>query len=809
MLIPAVFLTSLSSLAFEVLLTRVFSISQWHHLSFMVISLALFGFAASGTGLSLLDQKRTGWEKQFSTPRAVRGLIIAQVLTELGAFAGLGRLPLDYFKLPSEPVQALYLLVAYLLLAIPFFFAGLIISLAYADRPAKTGLIYLATMAGSAIGALVPVLLLPSLDVGRSIVATAVIPLVGLFRESAGNRPAGLTSRAGSAAFRLALGTGLAAALFGSTLFFSDIAPLFRVRPSPYKALSQALMFPDTTMTGSSAGIRGRVCRISSPHLRFAPGLSLKHTDPIPAQWAAFEDGENQTVFYDSSDRERLGFSRHSLLWAGYRLCPAPDSVLLIQHGGGAALPAALISAAREIRVLAWPPEIGRFVEAHYGLRVITETPRAYLARHPARFDLIQVEHWGASLPGTASLSQHHLFTLEAVSEYLRHLSARGVLIISRKLRLPPSDAIRMWATAYESLRSHGLPLPERHLIMLRNWDTYTLIVSRSPLPSGNDVDAFAETLNFDLVFRSGLDPAAVNRFNVFDRPFYFNAIHTLAAAYRSGTQKEYFKTALMDIAPQSDNRPFPEKFIKWSGIHAVFTAMGKRLYPLMLSGETVILVVLAEALVVALVLLGLPLVSAAAGSTRFATGQTLYFLAVGAGFMFVELFFIHQFVLLFGDPVISFTVVLAGILVSSGLGGIISQHIRPARLPVVLIVLGSVLLCACSGIAGLVREMLELPTFCRYGIALLTLFPLGILLGIPFPAGMRHLPTSPVQRAYAWSANGCTAVLTAVFSTQLAITIGIQTILFCGARRLPGCRDGPRPDVESDPQAGKTPIIF
>ena len=52
MLLVSVFFVSLSTLAFEVLLTRVFSIGQWNHLSFLVISIALFGFGFVGEMLA-------------------------------------------------------------------------------------------------------------------------------------------------------------------------------------------------------------------------------------------------------------------------------------------------------------------------------------------------------------------------------------------------------------------------------------------------------------------------------------------------------------------------------------------------------------------------------------------------------------------------------------------------------------------------------------------------------------------------------------------------------------------------------------
>ena len=148
MILTAVFFLSLSALAFEVLLTRVFSISQWNHLSFMVISIALFGFAASGTFLSIIDTRKKGWEKRLSSNDSIKILIILYTVTAIASFVVLNRIPLDYFRLPLEPIQTLYLLTAYLLLSLPFFFTGLVVSIAYAFIPEKTGLVYFASMGG-------------------------------------------------------------------------------------------------------------------------------------------------------------------------------------------------------------------------------------------------------------------------------------------------------------------------------------------------------------------------------------------------------------------------------------------------------------------------------------------------------------------------------------------------------------------------------------------------------------------------------------------------------------------------------------
>ena len=159
-----------------------------------------------------------------------------------------------------------------------------------------------------------------------------------------------------------------------------------------------------------------------------------------------------------------------------------------------------------------------------------------------------------------------------------------------------------------------------------------------------------------------------------------------------------------------------------------------------------------------------------------------LYFLAVGAGFMFVELFFIKKYIIIFSDPVISFTVVLAGILIFSGLGGYCSQRIGSRSLRNVLLALIIVLILVFLGLEPMIRTILGFPKILQYTFAILLLIPSCFLVGLPFPMGMRYLLDHPAQRAYAWTANGCASVLTSILSAQIALSLGIPIIILCAA---------------------------
>ncbi len=777
----AVFLVSLSSLTFEVLLTRIFAINQWNHLSFMVIGIALLGFAAGGTWLSILGAKGGGWEYRLSAGNSMAAIVMLYVCGTIFAFVTLNGLPLDYFRLPLEPIQGLYLLLAFVILTLPFFFAGTWIAIAFAAFPDKTGTVYFASMAGSACGAVLPAILLPLWDEGRLVVIAALIPLVvvpaAVGRKAA---PGKQTGRRYRTYRRL-----LAAALFliiagGGFLLSPGNRQWLSVEPSTYKSLRQALRLPDTRLLGTHHDIAARIDEIASPYLRFAPGLSLKYSGSLPQQHAVFRDGDSRLVLYHGLNSETAGFARYTLSYTGYHLHRQPDDVLIVQGDGGLAAACAVASGAGTVTVVEKNPVVARRLAAHYGPRlgVYSGHFREYLQRCDRRFDVIHVENWGTSLAGSAALDQRYEFTRDSITGYLKRLKSGGVLIISRNLQLPPSDSLRMWTTACQALVELGIDEPTAHLLLLRNWDTYTLLVFRGPPPAAAAISAFIEERNFDLVFFHRMQRRQINRYAVYDEPFYHNEIMRLYRAFQTGQIAMVLKAYPLDIAPQSDNRPFPSRIIKWHRLPELYRSTGSRLYYLLMSGEIIVAVVLVEAVAVSMLLLGVPTRVIRKRRRPLSGGAFLYFLSVGAGFMFVELYFIKQLVLVFGHPTVSFTVAASGMLVFSAAGGLFSQRLHAPALPRwIALLLASMTLTVifCQELLG---RFVELSTIWKIAASLALLAPSAVLAGIPFPAGMRLLLKQPIDRAQAWTANGCASILASILSVQVALTLGISFIM-------------------------------
>ena len=805
MVLLLVFTASAAALALEALLARYFALTQWHHLSFMVISVALLGFSASGTWLNLAATREARGDggavpPAVVAPRRLRGAAGGMAVSSVAMFLVLRLLPLDFFRIPSEPLQLLYLAVSYLACAVPFFFAGLVTAVAFAgaERP---GAVYAAAMSGSATGVLLPVVLLPAAGLRAALMVPAALLLAALLawrgqqqrQQGRGARP------------WLALAAAVLAVVLGGGVVLG--LPALEPRPGPYKYLAHVLRFPDTRLAARRDTVRGRIDEVTGPTIRFAPGLSLGAGAAVPPQRALVRDGDAALFLMEKAAGAGAAGAWLDALHPAIalHLGTAPRSVLVLQEGGGVLLAAAL-RAGREVQVAAPSAGVARRlrklpVAEGTSLQVVEDEPRALarrLARAGARFDAVLIEDWGASLAGTESHTQEPLLTVEAFRDYLALLEPDGVLSVSRRLLLPPANAPRLAAIAARALPGAGRQTPAAHVAVVRNWDSFTLLVTPQPLPARQirAVRAFVAHRGFDLVALPGLRAEETNRFNRLAEPFHAQAVaavldHARAAAEAAGAGSGGTPPldGLVDLRPPTDDRPFFNRFVRWAQLADYQRATGGRLYGLLLSGDVVALAVLAEALLLALVLLAVPWLRAcrmrgarAAGRSRSdaagsAGAVVAYNLAVGLGFILLELMLIQRLTVALGDPVVSFKVVLGGLLVWAAAGGLLSERVAPPRTWLAVAAVTGVALAYAAAGAALLPWLLGLPRVPRVAAIVVALAPLGTALGMAFPLGLRLLAPVPATRALAWAANGCASVIGAVASTLLAVAQGITAL--------------------------------
>jgi hypothetical protein len=347
----AVALVSAGVLAYEVLLARLFSIIQWYHFAYMVISIALLGYGASGTLLALVRHRLE--------PRAPAAFGVFAALfgiTAVACFAIAERLPFNALELIWDPRQLLYLGALYAILLVPFFCGAMGIGLALACFPEPVGRIYRADLLGAGIGALgilgVLFLVMPS----RALELVGALGLLAAALVAFGER-------SGRARLRsLAYAAGAAAMAFALPPAWTAL------QLSPYKGLSQALRVPGAAVEVERSSPLGLLSAVRSRHVPFrhAPGLSLNSLIEPAAQIGVFTDGDALSpITAFEGDLEPLAYLDFITAALPYHLLDRPK-VLILGAGGGAQVLLALYHDARRLDAVELNPQLIELVRGRY-----------------------------------------------------------------------------------------------------------------------------------------------------------------------------------------------------------------------------------------------------------------------------------------------------------------------------------------------------------------------------------------------------------------------------------------------------------
>jgi spermidine synthase len=787
----ALVLVSAGILAYEVLLIRLFSIVQWHHFTYMVISIALLGFGASGTFLALT--------REWLLPRFAAAFAVSAALFGLTAFLGYvtGQvLPFNAPALIWEPRQLFFLLGLYLIFLAPFFFGATCIGLSFLHYRDRIGQIYAVNLIGSAAGSIGVVALLFFLDPVPVLKLVTCLALLGALLTV----PRIDRRRAKGFAAALSVGTLITILALPST--WTDL------RPSPYKALPRALEVPGTRVVGTHSNPLGYLNVVESREvpLRHAPGLSLNNRQSPPAQLGIFTDANALSVITafdgDLAPLTYLDFTTSAL---PYHLLASPR-VLIIGAGGGAPVLQALYHRAARVDAIEVNPDLISLVRKHHRdfagdlydrpeVRAHVREARSFLAQSDERWDLIQLSLIEGG--GGGSLGESYLFTVEAVQDYVRHLQPGALVAISGWAQLPPRSGLKLFATALEALRREGVAEPAGRLALIRGWSTTTLLIKNGAFTAADAerIRAFAAARSFDLAFLDDLKAVEVNRFNQMAEPFFYQGAKALAGDDAADFVARY----KFDIAPSLDDRPFFHDFFKWRSLPE-FLERSARGAGFLEWGYPILAATLAQAFPLSLVLILLPLWlwhkrgTDGEGKARAFT----YFAALGLGFLFIEIAFIQRFILFLGTPLYAAAVVIAGFLFFAGLGSALSarmgtqtpQDTGPAALPgrraavVLFTCLIAVLSLAYLFVLPVVfAQLIALGELARIVIALALIAPLAFCMGLPFPLGLAELSDArPRLVPWAWGVSGCASVMGAVLAQVLAIHFGFTAVVLVAA---------------------------
>ncbi|MGB6866459.1 MAG: hypothetical protein WBE11_12265 [Candidatus Aminicenantaceae bacterium] len=781
--LAGIFVVSAATLCLEITLTRYFSISQQYHFAFLVVSITFLGYGASGSAMTV--SKRIF---AHDRDRVLSYTSLAFACSVVFCFLLCNRIPFDFIQLAWDAHHVVLILLYYVLLSVPFFFAGLTIALAIAHTPAQVNKIYFCDLIGAGCGIIIAVLIfLPKGDRG-------VILIISLLALIA----AALFSQRQTLLYKIFLGFLITV---GIGLFLSSPAWLsFRI--SPFKALPLANQYAEAKTLLTKWNSISRIDIIESPAVRFAPGLSLLYTDVLPTQMGLSVDGGDLTAVTSFKDRDVLTLEFLSYLpsFFPYLIAKNPK-VLILEPKGGLDVLTALQNEAADITVIENNPlivsilrnELAAFSGEIYNgdqVHIVTSTSRTAVEKDKELYNLIVLsltDIFGSTGTGLFGFGENYLYTVESFMSLFKRLSSDGIISMSFYLLPPPRQELRVLATWIEALARVDKK-PAKHIIAIRSWGTISFFVKKSPF-TGPDIQKlkdFTDKLRFDLVHYPGMRANEANIYNMFEEPIYYEYCLDLLTPDR---REEFTDKYLFQIKPVSDERPFFYNFFKLGKIKATFRSLGQKLLPFF-QGEFLVLLILIQAIVIAFILILLPLLTSQREKKDSGLKQGVsrnvffYFGLIGMAFMFVEITLIQKFILYLGHPLYSFSVILFSLLLSSGIGSLLSKKILGENIIKNLrwcFIFCSVSIFASFFIFPAIHEnLIGVRLGYRILLTSLSIFPVGFLMGFPFPSGIRLLDQAGKRWIpWAWAINAFSSIINSVVALLIAFIGGYSLVLF------------------------------
>lgn len=767
-----IFLISFAVLLFELLLTRVFSVTMYYHLSFLVVSLAMLGLGASGLLANLAP--RLFAPDRMSIQAAWSSLLFAATAVASVAYALTQRVRVESLSANWNDIAIIFGFCT-----VPFVVGGLTVALLLTHNAERANRLYFFDLVGAALACVAFVPATNLLGAPTAILASAAVA------ASAAAVLAG-PARATRAVASLAAITLAAAAGLNTTRHFFDVSVVKGDNQRPVLALGWNSF--------SRVEVNGIPEDLVRPLRPVVDGLSSR-LDPayrVREVWLRYDADAATPITGFDGDPSKLEHLGYSILSAAYHTRRF-DNVLVIGSGGGQEILTALHLGSGPVTGVEINPTTIEFMRGPFreftgglydgypGVRIVHDDGRTFVRGANEQYGLIQaslVDTWAASASGAHALTENSLYTVEAFQDYLARLQPDGMISFSRWYFDPPSETLRLCAVAAEALRRTGTSEPERHLAVVRTEPQpgrpaiATLLVKRSPFTPEElgALRAWAAEMDFRCEFLPG-DAGAGNSFHQLFGP----GAESFIAAYP------------LDIGPVFDDQPFffdRVPLLPWvaNRLGISDSIVGRQ--TLTLGGQS-LLVALLMSLAFTLMLLVLPALLGRRGGGNAARGAlwVVYFACLGLGFIVVEIVLIQRFSLFLGYPVYSLAVVLFTLLLASASGSLAAGRIRGSgSLVRVLFALCGALIVYAAVVPLVTLALAGAPAWARIAAAAATMAPVGFLMGMPFPTGLRLAGVEGERLVpWAWAVNGASSVLGSVLAVVFSMTFGFSTSFFIG----------------------------
>jgi hypothetical protein len=771
------FLAACMTLFAQVAVHRIVSAKLLNNFAFLVLSLTMLGFAASGAWLSRNVER---WRNPLGDVLAIGAALFA-----------LGLVAATAVLYPAPPVEdwggstRTGFLLAFLscvpfglLYAAAFAGSGLVLGVLLSTPALSTRRLYALDLVGSAVGAF------------------AVIPAVSTLGAERTAVVAGGVLLAGAVAFAPPSGRGtrICVGIAAAVVAFAALAPqsVFRLR-YPRESFLGRTQAGDPRYTLEHVAwdpvARIEVSRVPPPVAETSPWPCLFGPDRVLLSRFRRVITQNNNAFtyapaYDGDPRTLEGLEKTVYAAAYQTSLVRHPRVVVVGVGGGIDVLTALhfdASSVAGIEVNAATLDVVRRVYRDYfrawaedpRVRLVLDDGRHYLASRQDAFDVVQLSGVDtvSGTPGAAHVfSESYLYTAEAFDLYLSRLAPGGVLNVMRPESVPPRDMLRLLVTAIEALRRRGIGRPADHVMVIadRSGSFAAVLVQLQPFTAEQVWRAATWTEGNPyllLAAAPGHSPSAPNA---------YSAVLSLPTARELRTVLDRYP---WDVVPVTDDRPFFFRTSRWS--HLWQQAGPDPGTPVM---EVGLLALLGVCAVAAIAFVYVPLRALRRPAGVGVGRLTAFFGSIGLGYMAIEMALIQKFGLLLGHPNYALSVVLASLLLTTGLGSLLSNTIvrrlggslRFVSYALAFVILGELLL-----VFPRLHTWVSLPGGLRVALATLLVAPFGCLLGTFFPTGLERLKrSSPDWVPWAWGVNGMASVVAPPLSVAVSMTAGISTLL-------------------------------
>jgi hypothetical protein len=760
-----VLIISALTLQLELLQTRILSVALWFHFVYMVITMALLGFAASGTALSIWSGLRKLSDTDFFFLCLVGFSLTSYASSKFAIY------PIrNTFSLSPDLKLVFNLIIAYTILMLPYFFSGLAIGGSFTRFPNATSVLYFANLLGSGLGCILFIYLIGPLEAPLLLVFSSlvcIIPLISFLKKKL-----------------------IYKVIFFPWLLFLIIALLLPANCKLHQILPEShkqfwTLLPKSKLEYTEWNPISRIDVISNAEL--------------PREKYILMDGDAQAMLYDIEviKRNLLNIRWRDRHAAYVLLDKRPEDVLVIGAGGGFDVLWAVVDGALKIDAVEINPTTAKLISHTYAehvnhifsdphVRLFVEDGRSFVKRTQKQYDVIMMCATDSSLAlstGAYILADNYLYTEEALVDYLDHLSDDGLIQIGRFFYYQkPRETLRVFATALEACKDKKYDNPVAHIIVIsphRNWAD---VIIKKKVFTNDEIERLklycAET-NIKIIFLPSMlrEPTE-------DR----SAFLELADNFSKGTEGAFYNAYDYNVYPVHDDSPFFYQYNKWHSktsknfVHTYYDRLRGVWHIFILSS------LLAHSIILSVILVLLPLVIAKKniGKLKNRFFVFIYFMSIGFGFMLLEMSIVQKFVLFLGSPIYSMAITIPAILIFAGIGSLFSGRIKGNS-----ILYACVVTFICSMFIFLLLYLMPVitnlflmqPLSTRICAVILTIAPLAFCMGLPFPLVLRSLShQSQELMPWAWAINGASSVIASIIAIIIAMQCGFKIVLSISA---------------------------